>query len=102
MWPYVQMWFPLLTIALNGCDLLQRSLIHHGTVKASGISSWYSCRTDRFQTICSKRRNSVFGALGPIRACESSLKPWAMWLCFAGSAFQLEKSRQRICKMVRG
>ena len=60
------------------CDLLQRSVIHHATGKASGISSWYSCQTDRLQTICLKRRTSVFGVLGPIRTCESNLKPWAM------------------------
>jgi hypothetical protein len=53
-------------------------VIHLRALRASGISSWYSCQTDRLQTICSKRRNSVFGALGPIRSCESNLKPWAM------------------------
>jgi hypothetical protein len=59
------------------CDLLQRSVIHHGTGKASGISSWYSCQTDRLP-ICLKRRTSGFGALGPFRTCEPNLKPWAM------------------------
>jgi hypothetical protein len=29
------------------CDLLQRNGIHHGTGKASGISSWYTGRIDR-------------------------------------------------------
>jgi hypothetical protein len=42
------------------CDLLQRSVIHHGTDKASGMSSSYSCKTDRLQTIGLKRRTSVF------------------------------------------
>jgi hypothetical protein len=42
------------------CDLLQRSVIHHWTGKASGISSWYTGRIDRLQTICLKRRTSVF------------------------------------------
>ncbi len=57
------------------CDLLQRSVIHHGTGKASGISSSYSCKTDRLQTIGLKRRTSVFGALEPIRTYETHLKP---------------------------
>ena len=60
------------------CDLLQRSVIHHGTGKASGISSSYSCKTDRLQTIGLKRRTSVFGALEPIRTHEAHLKPYAM------------------------
>jgi hypothetical protein len=55
--------------------LYWRRVIHLRTLKASGISSWYSSQTDRLQTICSKRRNIVFGALGPIRTCESNLKP---------------------------
>jgi hypothetical protein len=40
-------------------DLFQRSVIHHGTDKTSGISSSYSCKTNRPQTIGSKRRTSV-------------------------------------------
>ena len=40
----------------------------------SGISSWCSCQTNRLQTICSKRRTSVFGALGPIRTREFELE----------------------------
>jgi hypothetical protein len=59
-------------------DLLQRSVIHYGTDKASGISSSYSCKTDRLQTIGLKRRTSVFGALEPIRTYETHLKPEAM------------------------
>lgn len=56
-----------------------RHVIHLRTLKASGISPWYSCQTDRLQTIGSKRRNSVFGALGSIRMRESNLTPWAMF-----------------------
>ncbi len=63
---------------LDCCDLLQRSVIHHGTDKASGMSSSYSCKTDRLQTIGLKRRTSVFGALEPIRTYETHLKPEAM------------------------
>ena len=59
-------------------DLLQRSVIHYGTAKASGISSSYSCKTDRLQTIGLKRRTSVFGALEPIQTYETHLKPEAM------------------------
>jgi hypothetical protein len=33
------------------CDLLQRNVIHHGTGKASGISSWYTSQIVRLQTI---------------------------------------------------
>src|ERR1700730_6599979 len=58
------------------CHLLQCSVVHHGTGKASGIRSCYSCQTNRLRTICSKRRNSVFGALGSIRTSGSNLKPW--------------------------
>src|SRR2546429_9664521 len=58
--------------------LYWRRVIHLRTLKISGISSWCSCQTNRLQTICSKRRTSVFGALGPIRTRESNLKPWAM------------------------
>jgi hypothetical protein len=60
------------------CDLLQRNVIYHGTGKASGIRLRYSCRTDRPQTISLKGRTIAFDALGPIRTCESNLKPWAM------------------------
>jgi len=56
-----------------------RHVIHLRTLKASGISPWYSCQTDLRQTIGSKRRNSVFGALGSIRMRESNLTPWAMF-----------------------
>jgi hypothetical protein len=58
--------------------LYWRRVPHLRTLKASGISSWYSCQTDRLQTIGSKRRNSVFGVLGPVRTCGSTLKPRAM------------------------
>ncbi len=60
------------------CDLLQHSIIHHGTGKASGISSSYSCKTNRLQTIGLKKRTNVFGALGQSRTYETHLKPWAM------------------------
>src|SRR5438034_8349637 len=56
-----------------------RHVIHLRTLKASGISPWYSGQTNRLQTIGSKRRNSVFGALGSIRMRESNLTPWAMF-----------------------
>src|SRR5256886_13654806 len=56
-----------------------RHVIHLRTLKASGISPWYSGQTNRLQTIGSKRRNSVFGALGSIRIRESNLTPWAMF-----------------------
>ncbi len=75
------------------CDLLQRNVIHHGTGKASGISSWYTGRIDRLQTICLKRRTSVFGALGPIRTRESNLKN-----AFIVKAVELEIKLQRLGK----
>jgi hypothetical protein len=56
------------------CDLLQRNVIHHGTGKASGMSSWYTSQIARFQTIGLKRHTSAFGALAPIRTRESNLK----------------------------
>ena len=56
------------------CDLLQRNVIHHGTGKASGISSWYTGQTVRLQTIGLKRRTSAFGALGPIGRREFKLE----------------------------
>jgi hypothetical protein len=37
MWFYVQMGFPLLTIAPDGCDLPYCGVIHHGTRKDSSI-----------------------------------------------------------------
>jgi hypothetical protein len=56
--------------------LYWRRVIHLRTLKNLRHNlSWYSCQTDRLQTIGSKRRNSVFGVLGPIRTCESNLKP---------------------------
>jgi hypothetical protein len=60
------------------CDLLQRNVIHHGTGKASGISSWYTSQIVRLQTIGLKKHTSAFGALGPIQTRESNLKLWAM------------------------
>jgi hypothetical protein len=71
-------------------DLLQRSVIHYGTAKASGMSSSYSCKTDRLQTIGLKRRTSVFGALGPVRTCESNLK------MFMVEAVELDIKLQKI------
>ena len=35
MWFYVQMWLPILSSRFDCCDLLQRSVIHHGAHKAS-------------------------------------------------------------------
>ena len=77
MWPYLHVLVPLCTVALRA--VYWRRVIHLRTLKTSGISPWYSCQTDRFQTIGSKRRNSVFGAVGSIRTRESNLKPWAMF-----------------------
>jgi hypothetical protein len=73
---------PFAGSSFDCCDLLQRNVIHHGTGKASGISSWYTGQIDRLQTIGLKRRTSAFGALGPIRTRETNLKLWAMssWL----------------------
>jgi hypothetical protein len=46
---------------VDGCDLLQRNVIHHGTGKASGISSWYTGQIDRLQTIGSARSSTYAG-----------------------------------------
>jgi hypothetical protein len=69
---------PFAGSSFDCCDLLQRNVIHDGTGKASGINSWYTGQTDRLQTTGLKRRTSAFGALGPIRTRETSLKLWAM------------------------
>jgi hypothetical protein len=78
--------------------LYWRRVIHLRTLKASGISSWYSCQTDRLQTIGSKRRNSVFGVLGPVRTCESNLKPRAMcsWSRQLNSNFSCQRQLHRL------
>ena len=69
---------PFAGSSFDCCDLLQRYVIHHGTGKASGISSWYTGQIDQLQTIGLKRRTSAFGALGPIRTRGSNLKLWEM------------------------
>ena len=50
---------PFIDRRFDCCHLLQRNVIHHGTDKTSGISSSYSCKTNRPQTIGLKRRTSV-------------------------------------------
>jgi hypothetical protein len=42
------------------CDLFQRSIIHHGTDKASGMSSWFSCQPTYFTSV------SLCGSLPPL------------------------------------
>jgi hypothetical protein len=86
---------------LDCFDLLQRNVIHHETGKASGISSWYSCQTNRLRTICSKRQNSIVSAPEPILMGESNLKPWAN--VFMVKAIELDvKLQNRIeCQLHR-
>ena len=53
---------PFMRRRVSRRGLYWRRVIHLRTLKISGISSWCSCQTNRLQTICSKRRTSVFGA----------------------------------------
>ena len=81
MWFYVQMWFPLVDSRFDCRDLLQRSVIHHGTA------------TNQLQTICSKRRTSVFGALGPF---ERASRIEALGNEFMVKAVELDIKLQKI------
>ena len=51
---------PFMRRRVSRRGLYWRRVIHLRTLKISGISSWCSCQTNRLQTICSKRRTSVF------------------------------------------
>ena len=93
MWPYLQVLVPLCAVGLAGA-LYWRRFIHLRTLKISRISSWCSCQTNRLQTICSKRRTSVFGALGPIRTREFELE--ALGNEFMVKAVELDIKLQKI------
>ena len=85
---------PFAGSSFDCCDLFQRNVIHHGTGKASGISSWYTSQIVRLQTIGLKRRTSAFGAPGPISNARVKLE--ALGNVFMVKAVELDIKLQNL------